>query len=149
EERPAIKLEQPLLHHSAHEVRDLHLVHTVAEAPLEAIAVEQREEELEVLFLAVVRRGRHEQKVARDPREKLAQAVPLGVLHLTAKERGGELVRLIADNEVVTAIGSAQQLLDVLIARELVEARDRQVVLEEPVSRASRFELVVGENLER
>jgi hypothetical protein len=34
-------------------------VHAVAEAALEAIAVEKREEELEILLLAVVRGGGH------------------------------------------------------------------------------------------
>jgi hypothetical protein len=39
-------------------------VRPVAKLALEAVAVEQRHEELEVLFLAVVRRRRHQQEVA-------------------------------------------------------------------------------------
>ena len=70
----------------------------VAEAALEAVAVEQRHEELEVLFLAVVRRGRHQQEVARERREELAEPVALGVLDLAAEEGGRHLVRLVADD---------------------------------------------------
>jgi hypothetical protein len=148
EERPAVELEQALLDHAAHEVGGLDLVDAVAEPALEAVAVEQGEEELEVFFLAVVRRGRHQQEVARKAREELAEPVALGVLHLAAEERGRELVGLVADDEVVAAVGGAELLLHVLVARELVEARDREVVLEEPVAGTGGFELVVGEDLE-
>ena len=65
EERPAVELEQVLLHHAAHQVGDLDLVRAIAKFALEAVAVEQCHEELEVLFLAVVRRGRHQQEVTR------------------------------------------------------------------------------------
>jgi hypothetical protein len=54
EERPAIELRQVLLDHATPQVGDLDLVDAVAESALEAVAVKQREEELEVLFLAVV-----------------------------------------------------------------------------------------------
>ena len=148
EERPAVELEQVLLHHAAHQVGDLDLVHAVAELALEAVAVEQRQEELEVLFLAVVRRGGHQQEVAREAREELAEPVALGVLDLAAEEGGGELVRLVADDEVVAAVRGAELLLHVLVARQLVEARDGEVVLEEPVAGAGGLELVVGQDLE-
>lgn len=42
--------------------------------PLEAVAVEQREKELEALLLAVVRCGRHQQEVACQPPEGSARA---------------------------------------------------------------------------
>ena len=74
EERRGVELEQVLLDHPAHQVRDVRRVDAVAEAALEAVAVEQRHEELEVLFLAVVRRRRHQQEVPRQRREELARA---------------------------------------------------------------------------
>ena len=123
-------------------------VHAVAEPALEAVAIEQRHEELEVLFLAVVRRGRHQQEVAGERREQLAEAVALGVLDLAAEERGRQLVRLVADDEVPAAVGRLQLLLHVLVARELVEPGDDEVVLQEPVAGAGGFELVVGQDLE-
>ena len=64
-ERRAVELDQLLLHHAAHEVGGIHLVDAVAELAVEAVGVEQRQEELEVLFLAVVRRGGHQQQVPR------------------------------------------------------------------------------------
>ena len=41
-------------------------MHTVAELAFELVAIEQRQEELEVLLLAVVRCGGQEQEVARE-----------------------------------------------------------------------------------
>ena len=59
EQRCGIELEQPLLHHPAHKVRDIGRMHAITEAALEAVAVQQGHEQLEVLFLAIVRsRGR-------------------------------------------------------------------------------------------
>src|SRR5690606_24251466 len=72
EERCAVELEQVLLHHPAHQVRNVDLMHSVAETALETIAVEQGEEELEVLLLAVVRRRRHQQEVTSHPGEQPA-----------------------------------------------------------------------------
>ena len=60
--------------------------------------------ELKVLFLAVVRRGGHQQEVARQRREQLAEPVALGVLDLAAEERGGQLVRFVADDEIPAAV---------------------------------------------
>ena len=79
-------------------------MHAVAEAALEAVAVEQRHEELEVLLLAVVRRGGHQQEVAGEGREQLAQLVALGVLDLAAEEGGRQLVGLVADDQVPAAV---------------------------------------------
>ena len=120
----------------------------VAEAALETVAVEQRHEELEVLFLAVVRRRRHQQEVPREGREKLAEPVALGVLDLAAEERGRHLVRLVADDQVPAAVRRLELLLHILVARELVEPGDDEVGLQEPVAGARGFELVVGEDLE-
>ena len=148
EEWCAVEFEQPLLDHASHQVGDVGLVHTVAEAALEAIAVEQGHEELEVLLLSVVGRRRHQKEVARQCREELAQPVALRVLDLTTEEGRGELVRLVADHKVPAATFGLELLLHVLVARQLVEACDDEVVLEEPVAGPSGLELVVGENVE-
>ena len=64
EQRPAVEVEQLLLHHAAHQVRRIDHVRGVARFALEAVGVEQRQEQLEVLLLAGVRRRRHQQQVA-------------------------------------------------------------------------------------
>ena len=121
----------------------------VAEAALEAVPVEQGQEELEVLLLAVVRRRRHQQEVAGQAREELPQAVPFRVLDLAAEERGRQLVRLIAHDQVPARVRRLQLLLHVLVARQLVQTGNDQIGLEEPVAGAGGFELVVGQDLER
>ena len=78
-----------------------------------------------------------------------AEPVALGVFDLAAEERGRQLVRLVADDQVPAAVGRLQLLLHVLVAGELVEPRDDEVGFEEPVAGARRFELVVGQDLER
>ena len=128
---------------------DVDAVHAVAEAALEAVAVEQRHEELEVLLLAVVRRGRHQQEVAGERPEQLAELVALGVLDLAAEDRGRQLVRLVADDEVPAAVGRLQLGLHVLVARQLVEAGDDAgCVSRNQLPVRGRLELVVGEDLE-
>ena len=64
-ERCAVELHHLLFHHAAHEVGAIDLVDAVAELAVEAVGIEQRQEKLEVLFLAVVRRGGHQQQVPR------------------------------------------------------------------------------------
>ena len=149
EQRRAVELEQAFLHHPAHQVGDIRRMDAIAKAPLEAVAVEQRHEELEVLFLAVVRRGRHQQEVPRERREQLAEPVALGVLDFAAEHGGRHLVGFVADHQVPAAVGRLELLLHVFVARELVEAGDDEVGFEEPVAGARRFQLVVGEDLER
>ena len=124
-------------------------MHAVAEPALEPIAVDERHEELEVRFLPVVRGGRHQQEVAREARQQLPEAVALGELDLAAEERGRHLVGFVAHDQIPAAIRRLQLVLDVLVAGELVQARDDEVRLQEPVAGAGGFELVVGQNLER
>ena len=94
---------------------------------LEAVAVQQREEELEVLLLAAVRGGGHEQQVARDVAEQLAEQEALGLLELAAEVVRAHAVRLVDDHEV--PLGLRKLGLQVLVARELIHARDEQRVL--------------------
>ena len=148
-QRLAVELEQPLLDHAPHQVRDVGRVDAVAEAALEAVAVEQGEEELEVLLLAVVRRRRHQQEMAGQARQELPEPVPLRVLDLAAEEGRRQLVRLVAHDQVPAGVGRLQLLLHVLVAGQLVETGDDQVGLQEPVAGAGGFELVVGQDLER
>ena len=125
--RRAVELQQALFDHAPHQVGDIDLVNPIAEAPLKAVAIEQGHEELEVLFLAVVGRGGHQQEVTGQRAEELAQAVAPRVLHLPAKEGCRELVGLIADHEVPTRIGCLKQLLHILVAGQLIEAGDDQI----------------------
>ena len=121
----------------------------VAEAPLEPIAIKQRHEQLEVLFLPVVRRGRHQQEMSRQRREQLPEPVPLRVLRLATENRGRHFVSLVTHDEIPATVWRLELLLHVLVARELVETGDHQIGFQEPIAGARGFELVVGENLER
>ena len=149
EQWTAIELQQVLLDHATHQVGDFYLVDTVAEAALESVSVEQPEKELKVLFLPIVRCRRHQQKMARKSREKLAQPVALRVLDLAPEKRCRHLVRLVADNEVVVTVRCTEFGLSVVVARELVETCNGKVVFKEPVACTGRFELVIGHDLER
>ena len=124
-------------------------MHAVAKAPLEAVAVDERHEELEVLLLPVVRGRRHQEEVAGEARQELTQPVALRVPDLAAEERGRHLVRLVAHDEVEAAVRRLELVLDVLVAGELVEPGDGEVGLQEPVAGAGRFELVVRQDVER
>ena len=100
EQRRAVELDQLLLHHPAHQVGGIDLVDAVAELAVEAVGVEQREEELEVLLLAVVRRGGHQQQVPGVLAEPLGEPEAAGLFELRAEEVGGELVGLVEDDQV-------------------------------------------------
>ena len=123
-------------------------MHAITKAALETVAIEQRHEELEILFLAVMRSCGHQEEVPRQTREELPEVIALGVFDFAAEEGGRELVRLVADDQVPTAIRDLQLLLHVFVAREFVETGDDEVVFEEPVAGARRFELVIGQDLE-
>ena len=79
-----------------------------------------------------------------------AEPVALGVLDLAAEEGRRHLVRLVADDEVPAAIGRLRASACTSSLRdELVEPGDDEVGFQEPVAGARRFELVVGQDLER
>ena len=131
-ERRAVELDQLLLHHAAHEVGGIHLVDAVAELAVEAVGVEQRQEKLEVLLLAVVRRGGHQQQVARVLAELLREAEAAGLFELRAEEVGGELVGFVEDDQVPA--GGAELFLQLLVARHLVEADDQLMMVFERIA---------------
>ena len=91
-----------------------------------------RHEEVEVLGLARVRGRRHQQQVRRHLAETQAELVTLGLLDLTAEVVRRHLVGLVADDEVPVALRQLGH--ELLVAREVVEARDQQVLLEEGVA---------------
>ena len=148
EQRGTFEREQALFHHAPHQIGDVRRVHAVAEPALEAVAVEQRHEELKVLFLAVVRGGGQQQEVARQTAEQLAEAIALGVPDLAARKGRRHLVRFVAHDQIPAAVGRAQFLLQLFVTRQLVETRDHQIGLQEPVAGTRRGRLVVGEDLE-
>jgi hypothetical protein len=123
-------------------------VSTVAKAALEAITVEEGHEELEVLFLAVVRSRGQEEEVARESRQELTESVALRVLDLAAEIGSGHLVGLVTDDQVPPTLRDRELGLDVLVARQLVQAGDDEICLEKPVAGPGCFQLVVGEDLE-
>ena len=87
-------------------------MNAVAVAALEAVTVEQRQEQLKVLLLAGVRGRRHEQQVPRDPAEGLVELVTPRRLQLGAEVVRGHPVRLVDDHEVpVAALQLGGQLL--------------------------------------
>ena len=129
EQRLALEREQVLLDHAAHHTRGVGGVHLLLVLALEAVAVQQREEELEVLFLAAVRGGRHQQEVTGDVAELLSELEALGLLELATEVVGAHAVGLVDDDEI--PCGLREVGLQLLVARELIHARDQQrVVLE-------------------
>ena len=145
---PAVELQQPLLDRAPHQVRDLGGVNAVAEAPLEAVPVEQGQEELEVLLLAVVGSRRHQKEIAGQARQELRQPVPFGVLDLAPEEGRRQLVSLIAHDQVPIRVGGPQFLLHLFVTRELVQTADDEIRLQEPVVGPGGFEPVIGQDIE-
>ena len=87
-------------------------------------------------------------KVARQTAEQLPQPVALGVPDLAARKGRRHLVRFVAHDQIPAAVGRAQFLLQLFVTRQLVETRDDQIGLQEPVAGTRRGRLVVGEDLE-
>ena len=86
--------------------------------------------------------------MARQTAEQLPQPVALGVPNLSAGEGRRHLVRFVAYDQVPAAVGRLEFFLQCVVACELVEARDDQIGLQEPVAGTRRGRLVVGEDLE-
>ena len=121
-------------------------MHAIAGTAFEAVAVEQRQEKLEIFILAVMRRRGHQQKMPRELAEKLAEPIALGVLDLAAKEGGRHLVGFVANDKVPVGVG--QLRLHVLIPAQLIQPADGHGILGEPVAGACRFEFVVRQDFE-
>jgi hypothetical protein len=143
EQRRAVELQQVFLDHAAHEISDVNLVGAVAELAVEAVAVQQAHEQLEVFFLAVVRRGRHQQQVAGDAAQQFAQLEALSLVDLVSEVAGRELVRLIDHHQV--PVRKAQLVQELFAARQLVYAGDHQVGILEGVTAALLHHLAAEE----
>ncbi|MNZ54650.1 hypothetical protein D3C78_725570 [compost metagenome] len=146
EQRCAIELEQFLFDHAAHHVGDIDFVRALAELAVEAVTVQQRQPDLEVFFLAVVRGSGHQQEVAGDGAKQLAQFEPLGLVDLATEVIGRELVGFVDDDQI--PLGVLQLLLVVLAARQLVKTSDQQVSLFEVVAGGALLLLLAAEDLE-
>ena len=144
---PRVEAKQLLLREAAHHVGGVRVVDAVAEAAFEAVAVEQRHEELEVLLLAVVGRRGHEEEVAAALPEPLADSIAPGVADLAAEPGGRHAVGLVADDEIPLR-GLHELLLKLLVAGEHVQPRDHAVAVVEGVAGTRRLDHVPGEDVE-
>ena len=115
--------------------------------PREPVGVEQAHEQLEVLLLAVVRRGGEEEEVPGVGLDPLCEQAPLGLLDLAREQLGGELVGLVEDDEVPVG-GVVEDELEVLVAAELVQAGDQQVAVGERVARRRALDPIAGQERE-
>ena len=143
----AVETQHVLLDHAAHQVGHVHLVRAVAELAVEAVCIQQRHEELEVLFLTVVGRGRHQQKVAGDGPQRLAKQEALGLVDLVAEVAGRELVGFVHDDQV--PLREHELFLQVFGSRQLIDAGDQQVEVVEGVAAAGLLDLLTREQRER
>jgi hypothetical protein len=75
--------------------------------------------------------------------------MPFRVFDLVTENRGGHLVRFVANDQVPTAVGGSELRLHIFITAELVEPRDDEIIFEKPIPCSRGFKLVVGQNVER
>ena len=111
---------------------------------LEAVRIDQREEQVEVLLLAVVRRGCQQKEVPGDVGKKSAKLEAFCVFDLSAPNGGGHLVCLIADNQI--PLGDLELFLQGFIPRELIQPADTKVCLGEYITAGGGFDAVIGQN---
>jgi len=104
-------------------------VGAIPKLPLEAVPVEKRHEELEILFFAIVGGSREKQEVPRQRGKKLAQVVALGVLDLPAEVGGRHLVGFVAHDKIPPTVRGRELRLDILVSAEFVQPGNDQVVL--------------------
>ena len=86
------------------------------------VAVEQLQQQGEVVGIALVRRGRQEEEVVGMIPEELAQLVPLGLVDLAAVLVGGHLVGFVHDHQVPMHV--PHQVEDVVLPSQEVDGRD-------------------------
>lgn len=147
EQRGPVEAQELLLDHAPHEVLDLARAQTVAGLADEAVGVEQRHEQLEVLVLAVVWRGGHQQQVAGVGAEQLAELVQLSLLHLTPEDVRREAVSLVEHHEIPGFADDS--ILQLGVARQLVHPSDPEVPFDERVPGAGVVDVGAGEHVER
>src|SRR5437773_10974900 len=92
-------------------------------------------------------RGQQEE-VTRQRRKELPQSIPLRVLDFAAEIRGRHLMGLVAHHEVPAAVRRFELVLDILVARQLVEPSNDEDSFEKPIAGSGSLELVVGQNHE-
>src|SRR5690606_37864912 len=133
EQRRAVELDEFLFHHPPHQVGGIDLVNAVAELAVKAIRIEQSQEQLKVLFLSVVRRGRHQQQMPCLATEAFGKPVSPGLFELGAEEMGCELMRFVEDDQIpsggaelrLKAAGNPSAVALFFVASELVESHDQ------------------------
>ena len=147
EERRPVEAAEFLLGQAAEHVARILRVRAGTEPALEAVRVEEGEEELEVLLLAVVRGRRHQQEVAGAVPEQASELIPLGVLDLRAEVASRHPVGLVAHHEV-PFVGVSDQVLEILPAAQHVESGDQPGMLGEGVTGSRSAEQVPGKDRE-
>ena len=119
-----------------------------AKAALEAIRVQQPHEQLEVLLLAVMGRRGHEDEMAREPTGQGAELETLGVFDLLPEEARRHAVRLVTDDQIPRRRGF-EPGLEVVVARQHVEARDEARPVRERVAGRGGLDLLAAQDVER
>ncbi len=118
----------------------------IAKLSIKTVGVEKGEKQLKIFLLAVVRRGGHQQEMARPRPEPFGQPKTARLLQLVAKKMGGEFVRLVEHDQIPTC--GAEFFLEFLITRHLIQANDEGVdVFKRIAARGSHFH-VSGKDVE-
>src|SRR5216683_4371402 len=120
-------------------------MHAIAESALKTVGVEQAQEDLEILFFAVMRRGGEQDEVTRDLAKQFTKLVAFSILDLAAKEGGRHLVRLVYDDQI--PLGLLQFGLDVFIAGQFIQSGDSQRGFGKGIARNGSLQAVVRENV--
>jgi hypothetical protein len=142
-----VEPQELLLDHATHEVADLGGAEAVAGGSGEPVGVQQRHEELEVLVLAVVGGGGHQQQVAGAGTEPFTELVQLGLADLPTPDVGRQPVRLV-DHDQIPRLAH-RTVLQLLVAGQLVETGDPSVPLDEGVTGAGIVHVRAGQHVER
>ena len=111
---------------------------TIAELAVEPVRIQQRQEELEVLLLAVVRRGRHQQQMPGLGAQPFSKLEAPGLFQFCPVKVRRELVRFVKDHQI--PCGRTQLVLQFRVARHLVEPDDQVIVVLERIA-AGRSQL--------
>ena len=119
----------------------------IAEPAFEAVPVEQRHEELKVLFLAVVRRRGHQQEVPGQPRQQLAELVALCFFDLAAEDRWRDILwassTTTRSQSVARSLAWRSSLRESLSSRQIASGFSENQL---PVRAASSLSLVMISN---